>query len=154
MAVKIVHAEANSVAQDVQLQMGSVEDAIAVKVDQYADLESKIKKIQVKLDPLLEQLDALKKEFQEYANAAAPADESIDLAGSNGVYRMGPRANKSSVADKAKLIEIIGQDKFNELADMKLADVRAYLIPEELAAVLSEERVGNRIGKYKAGVKG
>lgn len=117
-------------------------------IDKAASLEQEIKAMKAKLKPKEDQFAKMKEQILSiYSEDLAKADGTMVEAKEFGA-EIGAASIKREVTNKAELLEVLGMERFVQLANFKLTDIDSYLTPEEKAKVLTEERTGARSVKF------
>lgn len=117
-------------------------------IDKAASLEQEIKAMKAKLKPKEDQFAKMKEQILSiYSEDLAKADGTMVEAKEFGA-EIGAASIKREVTNKAELLEVLGMERFMQLANFKLTDIDSYLTPEEKAKVLTEERTGARSVKF------
>jgi hypothetical protein len=119
--------------------------AFAKTIDEVGKLQveaapvlSQIKALQAKLAPLA----AAWAKLQAYADALNLPDDPEYHAeiGAEFIAEIGAKGRSRSVKDKIKLIEMLGEEMFLQLAEVKLGDIDKYLTQPQRDEVLKTER--------------
>lgn len=113
-------------------------------VDEYVSTIQKIKEFKDKLEPLTQLKEFQESALLEQVDSVAAADEEALLVGNVHNLKVSKKSMVSKVKDKPKLLELLGDDTYLELAEVKIGDIRKYLTPDQIEQVLKETRDGRR----------
>ena len=117
-------------------------------VDEYVDSALKLKKKQDALVPLEKGVETLTDELRMIAGEQ-DWKLPLTMVGLDHEVELSAVPKKVTHIDKKALIKILGQDQFNELAEISIGDMRKYLNPKELEKVMTEDRQGKRTVKVR-----
>lgn len=125
-------------------------DEVGEKVDRWAELDEKIKKAKAKIDPLVKEQAALRKELDATEKVVqAAATEKVELVGlTGGILEYGPKACQVVAVDKAGVRSALGDVDYFTLAEISVGALRDYLTKPQFDKFVSEEYVGSRRVKY------
>jgi hypothetical protein len=113
-------------------------DEVGKLQEEAAPVLSQIKALQAKLAPLAVAFAKL----QALADALAIGDDPEYHAeiGANFIAEVGAKGKSRSIKDKIKLVELMGEEMFLQLATVKLGDIDKYLTQPQRDEVLKTER--------------
>lgn len=131
MAVKIIEKTKLATAE----QLVSEEIVLPETVDEYGTLKTKLTKKQDKIAPLAKQVATLEKGMIGAVDAVLQPAEKISLMGSEYEVKLAAQGKRTELSDAEKLLEIVGLELFLKLVSVKVADLKAYLTPDQLAQV-------------------
>ena len=124
---------------------GKSAPAFVIKeVDQFVALKEKIVKAKAKIAPLEKELGELAAALLAQADATVKPEEKTTLKGEHSYIEYGAKAKEVTAIDKAKLLEVLGEETYFALAEVKVGDVRQYCTPPQIAEILTEEQTGRR----------
>lgn len=112
-------------------------------IDALVQVTSEITALGIK--PLLDQQEQLKKTLKSLTDAFPPDQEAV-LEGTIGEAIFSACRSETVIVDKAGLIKKLGQQVFNEVAVVKLEDVKKYLSEIEMDKFI-EKKPGSRTFK-------
>lgn len=118
-------------------QLVSEEIVLPETVDEYGTLKTRLVKRQEKLAPLVKQVAALEKGIIGAVDSVLEPSEKISLTGSEYELQLAAQGKRTELSDTERLFEILGLDLFLKVATVKVADLKAYLNPDQLAEVTS-----------------
>ena len=130
MAVTIVKPKAKDVEKIESSQIVQPE-----VVDEYASLKTKLDKKKAKLAPLEKEVGKLEKGILGAVDEILDPSVSIDLQGNESELKVGPKGQRTELADAEKAMDILGTELFLKLAKISITDLKAYMTPEQLAEV-------------------
>lgn len=135
MPVTIVKLKGETPALDQE------EEAIvsAKDVDDFAKLSYKIKAKEDKLKPLKKSLGKLEVNILTAVDAVVPPGTAITLEGKTNELLVGAQGQKTIISNLPLAVELLGEDLFLQLAKITIADLQAYLTPDELKKVVKKE---------------
>ena len=114
-------------------------------VDAYCDLESRINLLKQEMKDLkAQQEDILSKHLEPCLESLGDDDETV-LQGDSWSIVAGARSRRVSEVDAAKVRDILGDDVFMGMAQVRVTDLRKYLTGSEVSAVSSEVRGSRRL---------
>jgi hypothetical protein len=121
-----------------QAQIAKLDEAIAEKAK---DELEKREKLQKKLKPYVQELELLVATTYPSMDGDKPhplADETFVVKGTKYQAEIGKAENKRELGDMKQLLELMGEETFFLKCKMNLADVDAYLTPDEKLLVVKE----------------
>lgn len=123
------------ISQQQQPASITTEEAVSevlTMVDEYTDLQRQIDAVDVA--PLLKKQEALKKKLQSIAKSTNyPDDKPVRLCGTGGNWvQFSEKSNSTKISDKSGLIQAMGQDEFNQLAEVTLEKCKQVLSEVDL----------------------
>lgn len=127
------------------------------KVDRIVTLDANIVAVKAeydaKLKPLADERKVLADEIMD-SDAVAKLDklEGMTINGKIAVGEVSKKFRERTLkyGGKERLFELIGKDRFIELATFALGDLDTYLTEKERAEVLIDDHTGRRALKIKA----
>jgi len=114
------------------------------RVDEYGDAEREYKRLAAKAKIAKTRLDNASSNLQIEADRAANKDEECVLTGKRYQVSGGKRASKVTDTDDDAVLRLLGQKRFNDMAQVGVGQLRSTLTPRELDEVLTEDRIGPR----------
>lgn len=129
MAVKIVSAKAKTAE--------ALADSIVQPevVDEYATLSAKLKKATDKMAPLAKQVSDLQTVIIGAADSVLAPEVKVTLPGIDYELQLGAQGKKMELVDAEAAFEMLEFDLFLKLAKISVANLKAYLNPDQLAKV-------------------
>ena len=110
-------------------------------VDEYATLKAKLTKRQDNLKPLVKQVGDLEKGIVGATDEVLDPGIEVTLPGINFELQLGAQGQKTALTDIEKVFELLGFETFMKVAKINVADLKAYLNPDQLAEV-TESKFG------------
>lgn len=117
-------------------------DVLDIYLAKKADYEKKA----AKLAPLAKELSDMEAQFVGVVDESVADDKDVLLTGTDPTLHVhvSAKGQNTTITDKPKLIELLGQEQFNELATIGITDARKYLTPKQMDAISATERKTKR----------
>jgi len=119
------------------------------KTDQSVVLQARVERA-YKLKQELDAAKAVDKEYKsilsDFRGLTEDSDPTVPVTfvGTDHKLVLSECPLERTIVSNDKVIEILGTKVFQEIAKVTLKDLEKYLVPEELAKVVSEDRTGTR----------
>jgi hypothetical protein len=128
---------------ELTMQEVKVKTAVMLEIDQYGRSVEIIKEHTKIKDGCKKTIDAIISKLPE---------DSLQLTGKEFELLITAPAEKTVVTDNKKVLQELGIDKFLELAQFSIEDLKKWLNPEQLTAVTTKVK-GNRTFRSKRKLK-
>lgn len=145
MAIKLTKKKAEvpiALQQDVQTDLEKQIDLVGALQEDAAKVAAKIKKLQEELKPFK---DAMKTLETMVAEMDGDDDQAVEEAGTRFRLEAGKKGTSREITNMARVREIMGDELFMSLAEIKLKDVDDYLTPPQKEEVLKTSRTTRTI---------
>ena len=119
-------------------------------VDDYAALKDKLDKKMAKVEPLSKEVATLAKGIIGAVDEIVDPSVGIDLKGYENELKLGPQGQRVVLTDVEAVLDMLGPEVFFQLATIKVADLKAYLTPDQLGKVTTSEFAIKRRMKIEA----
>lgn len=126
--------------------------AEGVSEDQLFDqLQDEYCAARVKFDPIKKQFEIKKKELETSQDKLLALVDAANDKAAEGIRKTAKwllsftaKRKATSLTDKKKLIELLGQDLYLELSEISVENMRKYLTPQQVKLVATEDYLGKR----------
>lgn len=145
MAIKLTKKKpevAIAFDQAAQTDLEKQIDLVGALQEDAAKVAAKIKKLNEELKPFKDAMKALEAMVSEMDG---DPDQVLEEAGSRFRLEAGKKSTSRSIKDMARVREIMGDELFMTVVDVKLKDIDDYLTPPQKEEVLSSERTTRSI---------
>ena len=120
-------------------QAETLDSAAIVKpeaVDEFGRLHTKLAKAQEKLKPLVKQVGELEKGLIGAVDAVLDPSTKFVLVGEDFEVPLSAQGKRTELANADLAAELLGDKLFMMLAKVSVADLKAYLTPDQLEQVM------------------
>lgn len=121
--------------------------SVGKMVDEYGELNERVSAVLATLVEDQQRMGALKNLIDQHVNDTYEVEEKGVLQGDDFLYQFGARSKKVLEILKSKLIKILGEKRFVEMASIGVGDIRKTLSEDEQKEVLVEAQEGGRTTK-------
>ena len=108
-------------------------------VDEFATKKAKLDAKMAKIAPLSKEVSALEKGILGAVDEVLDPSAPIELLGNEFELKVGPMGSRLEISNTELLSDMLGMELFLKLAKVSVADLKAYLTPDQLAQVTKSE---------------
>lgn len=118
-------------------------------VDKFGANVIKLNRKKAQLKPLENKVGNAEKDFLAKADELLDAGETFTLLGKEFDIELGAKGSKTVITDKEKVLELLGEKVFFELAQISITDLKKYLTEDQIEEVTETTRPNKRRAKVE-----
>jgi len=122
-------------------------NVLTEKVDEFIEAEAKYQKLRTPLEAAKAERDAQLEALCELVEDTHSPEQAVTVNGETGAVELSPVPLTVQGQNSHRLVELLGQDKYMDLSEIKVSVIRAVLPKEHQKEVLIEVRTGKRRAK-------